>query len=151
VTVRILFLGEGTSDSPITAHIRKIATGDGHDIVITDPPVDRLPPPPRRTVSAKLQAVMDLGGVYDLIVVHRDSDRDGRAARLEEISSAVEQVTPGVPWVPMIPVRMTEAWLLLNESEIRDVAGNPNGRMPLGLPRPQEVERIPDPKQLLRE
>jgi Domain of unknown function (DUF4276) len=111
--------------------------------------MDRLPPPPRKTVSAKLQAVMDLGGEYDLVVIHRDADRAGRADRIAEIRSAVEDVIPNVPFVPVIPVRMTEAWLLLDEHEIRRVAGNPNGRMHLGLPRPRDVESIPDPKEVL--
>ncbi len=79
MTVRILFLGEGTSDSGLTTHVRRIVTGHGVDVVITDPLVDRLPPPPRRTIEAKLQAVKDLGGRYDLLVIHRDADRDGRA------------------------------------------------------------------------
>lgn len=147
--VRILFLGEGTSDSGITAHIRRIVTDHGCDAVITDPLMDRLPPPPRKTVASKLQTAKDLGGVYDLIAVHRDADGDGRSPRLAEISSAVEAVMPGVPHTPVIPIRMTEAWLLLDESEIRRVAGNPNGRMPLDLPRPRDVEAIANPKDLL--
>ena len=104
MTVRILFLGEGTSDSGLTAHVRRIVSEHGMDVAITDPLVDRLPPPPRKTIAAKLQAVSDLGGIYDLLVIHRDADRDGRAARLSEISSAVEQVMPRVPRVPVIPV-----------------------------------------------
>jgi hypothetical protein len=77
VILRILFIGEGSSDSGITHHIRRVVTQYGHSAVITDPHVDRLPPPPRKTVSDKLQAVKDLGGAYDLIVLHRDADREG--------------------------------------------------------------------------
>jgi hypothetical protein len=149
VTIRVLFLGEGTSDSGITTHVTRILTDHGLEVAITDPLMDRLPPPPRKTVSAKLQAVMDLGGEYDLVVIHRDADRTGRADRILEIRSAVEQVIPDVPFAPVIPIRMTEAWLLLDESEIRRVAGNPNGKMHLGLPGPHDVESIPDPKELL--
>ncbi|WP_211212543.1 hypothetical protein [Nonomuraea coxensis] len=46
---------------------------------------------------------------------------------------------------------MTEAWLLLDERDLRVVAGNPNGRMDLNLPRPKSVETIPDPKAELTE
>ncbi len=56
----------------------------------------------------------------------------------------------GVPWVPVIPIRMTEAWLLLDESAIRKVAGNPNSKMQLALPRARDVEAVPDPKEVLR-
>jgi hypothetical protein len=149
VILRILFIGEGSSDSGITTHISRIAAEYGHSAVITDPLTDRLPPPPRKTVAAKLEAVKDLGGDYDLIAVHRDADAAGRSPRLEEIHSAVRRVMPDTPHVPVIPIRMTEAWLLLDEAEIRRVAGSPNGKVSLGLPRARDVESIPDPKALL--
>jgi len=151
VILRILFVGEGTSDSGISHHIRRVVTEHGHSAVITDPLVARLPPPPRKTVSAKLQAVKDLGGAYDLVILHRDADREGRLSRLAEIDEAVRTVMPDVPHVPVIPIRMTEAWLLLEEGEIREVAGAPNGKVPLNLPKPKQVESLADPKSLLRE
>jgi hypothetical protein len=46
---------------------------------------------------------------------------------------------------------MTEAWLFVNESAIREAAGNPNGRMDLELPPLQTIERMPDPKARLCE
>lgn len=149
--IQILFIGEGSSDSGIAVHIRRIAAERGHESFITDPLVQRLPPPPRRTVAAKLQAVRDLGGSFDLLVLHRDADRDGRAPRLAEISAAAATVMPGVPHVPVIPIRMTEAWLLLDEAQIRRVAGAPHGRMPLSLPKASTVESVPDPKAVLKE
>jgi hypothetical protein len=60
-------------------------------------------------------------------------------------------VTKSVTTVPVIPVRMTEAWLLLDETAIRQVAGNPRGRRDLSLPAPKRVESVPDPKQLLQQ
>lgn len=147
----ILFIGEGSSDSGITTHIRRIAAGHGHNAIITDPLVERLPSPPRKTIAGKLQAVKDLGGVYDLIALHRDGDREGRQPRLAEIGTAAGRIMPGTPHVPVIPIRMTEAWLLLDEAAIRRVAGAPNSKVPLNLPRPAKVESVPDPKALLME
>lgn len=148
--LRILFICEGSSDSGITTHISRITAEHGHSAVVTDPLADQLPAPPRKTVAAKLQAVKDLGGAYDLVVVHRDADKkDGRDPRLEEIRSAVRLVMPDTPHVPVIPIRMTEAWLLLDEAEIRRVAGSPNGKIPLDLPKPKNVESIQDPKAQL--
>ncbi|MFI7539842.1 hypothetical protein [Actinoplanes sp. NPDC049599] len=46
---------------------------------------------------------------------------------------------------------MTEAWLLLDENEIRFVAGNPRGKMALNLPKRHEAESHADPKKLLQE
>ena len=44
---------------------------------------------------------------------------------------------------------MTEAWLLSSETAIRRAAGNPNGKMPLGLPTWREWDQKPNPKQIL--
>ena len=62
-------------------------------------------------------------------------------------------MTAGItgPVVPVVPIRMTEAWLLLDEEAIRKVAERPNGRTPLDLPKPHEVESIADPKRRLKE
>jgi hypothetical protein len=84
-------------------------------------------------------------------VIHRDTDRSTREERISEIRTAVEKVMPGVPWVPVIPVRMTEAWLVLDERLIREVAGNPNGRVPFQMPNARGAERVADPKALLKE
>lgn len=151
MTIRAVFLREGTSDSGIVPHIEAIAADNGIEVSITDPDLDRLPRPPGLAVRAKLQAVLDLGGQYDLIVVHRDADNRGVAARVDEIRSAVEAVVGAVPAVPVVPVRMTEAWLLTSESDIRRVAGNPNGRVELGLPKVPSLEGVADPKALLRQ
>ena len=46
---------------------------------------------------------------------------------------------------------MMEAWLLADEVAIRMVAGRPHGTEPLDLPPPHELERVSDPKRLLRD
>ena len=80
----------------------------------------------------------------NLLFVHRDAERVDREVRRREI-----------PWndrvVAVIPVRMTEAWLLVDETALRKAAGNPSGRVSLALPPPGRLESLPDPKTLLRE
>jgi hypothetical protein len=49
----------------------------------------------------------------------------------------------------VVPVRMTEAWLLLDIGAIRQAAGNPNGTAPLNLPSPSNIEGLPNPKRVL--
>jgi hypothetical protein len=46
---------------------------------------------------------------------------------------------------------MTEAWFLFDELAIRRAAGNPHGRIPLVLPSTSQIERISEPKKLLRD
>src|SRR4051812_11286917 len=68
-----------------------------------------------------------------LLFVHRDADNAGREARVAEIERAMTMATRWLPIlpivVPVVPVRMIEAWLLADEPAIREAARNPSGRM----------------------
>lgn len=55
------------------------------------------------------------------------------------------------PAVCVVPVRMSEAWLLIDETALRHAAGNPNGKVSLDLPSLHRLEQLPDPKQLLHD
>ena len=94
-------------------------------------------------------AVLSVETEYDLLFVHRDADTAGHKARTREIIKASANVVLDVNRVPIVPVRTTEAWILLDEAAIRRVAGNPRGRQPLNLPRPSRVEHLADPKGVL--
>ncbi|MEU6628828.1 hypothetical protein ABZ905_11110 [Streptomyces parvus] len=154
MTVRALYLCEGSSDTGLRFHIEAIAADMGREILVTVPELDRLPNKPGHSVEDKLRAAQQLsdsGHAYDLVVIHRDSDREPPDRRRTEIAEAVAAVSPGVAHVPVIPVRMLEAWLLLDQAAIREVAGNPNGRVPLNLPKPARVESVADPKAVLKQ
>ena len=51
--------------------------------------------------------------------------------------------------VCVVPVRMQEAWLLIDEAALRRAAGDPNGTQPLAMPDVQRLEELADPKQLI--
>jgi len=51
--------------------------------------------------------------------------------------------------VPVVPIRMIESWLLVDEQAIRSAANNRNGRIPLTLPANNRIEQLPDPKAVL--
>jgi hypothetical protein len=85
----------------------------------------------------------------DLLFVHRDAEAQDPANRKMEILNAVRLAGIQPPVVCVIPVRMSEAWLLLDEMAIRSASGNPRGRMPLNLPAPNAVEQSADPKEVL--
>lgn len=51
--------------------------------------------------------------------------------------------------IPVIPIRETESWLLIDEFAIRRAADNPNGTVKLKLPKLSALERTADPKELL--
>lgn len=86
----------------------------------------------------------------DVIFVHRDAEGDGYEARLQEVVRAASTCAQ-LRIVPVIPVRMTEAWLLHDERAIRKAAGNPNGALALDMPKLADLENLPDPKKALIE
>ncbi len=86
----------------------------------------------------------------DLLFVHRDAENQAPQSRYEEIRRAIEQNGVGSPpAVCVVPVRMQEAWLLFDETAIRQAVGNPNGKVKLSLPPPATAETISDPKDVL--
>jgi hypothetical protein len=109
-----------------------------------------LPRPPR-LLPQKIATASELFPA-DVIFIHRDSDRESPSNRRREISDAIDSLreSPARHWIPVIPVRMTEAWLLVSESALRSASGNPNGRIPLQLPPWRDLETIPDPKVVLQ-
>ena len=84
----------------------------------------------------------------DLLFVHRDAEGADPRIRIEEIAEAAGIAGTSIPFVPVVPVRMTEAWLLFDEHAVRLAAGNPNGRAPLELPV-RSPEEMHDPKSFL--
>ncbi|MFH1748934.1 MAG: hypothetical protein ABIG44_18025 [Planctomycetota bacterium] len=86
----------------------------------------------------------------DILFVHRDAETCTRDQRISEIEQALHS-TDITRHVKVIPVRMTEAWLLISETAIRKAAGNPNGDVALDLPLLTRLEQLPDPKEVLRD
>lgn len=87
----------------------------------------------------------------ELLLVHRDADKPDRSTREQDIRNAADSARVlRTPVVCLIPVRETEAWLLLEEKAIRQAAGHPNGRRSLGLPPLHEIEATSHPKERLK-
>lgn len=84
-----------------------------------------------------------------LLFVHRDAEREPREVRVDEIRAALRPLTSAPPAVCLVPVRMTEAWLLIDEQALREAAGNPNGLVDLRLPPTSALESLADPKKTL--
>lgn len=152
MTRRGLFLADGPSDLPLSRHLEVICATYGCEIAITAVDPSRLPPGDR-TVGGRLEWVLaqQRGAEPDVVFVHRDAENEPPDRRRREIADAARSVGLAGEVVAVVPVRMTEAWLVLDEQTIREVAGRPSGREPLDLPTPREAERMADPKQRLRE
>jgi hypothetical protein len=107
----------------------------------------RWPRRPSR-LAERVDAALELYPC-ELLVVHRDAEREPAESRLLEIAEATR--SRAMPVVAAVPVRMTEAWLLFDEAAIRRAAGCPNGTMPLNLPALKLAESLPNPKEVLNE
>lgn len=103
-------------------------------------------PSPRHGLAARAAAAVKMFPC-DVLVIHRDSEGQALHQRYEEILKATGNLS--APSVPMVPVRMTEAWLLISAEAIRRAAGNPAGTRNLLLPSLQKIEATPDPKNVL--
>jgi hypothetical protein len=150
--IHFVLIGEGSSDDGLIPHLENLCIELGaSEVTGTSLDFQRLERPIGRTVVAKLQAALHLEPTANLFFVHRDADSQDPAPRYAEISDAVGRCGLKKPWVSLIPVQETEAWLLLDEGAIRTVAGRPRGKYPLNLPRPREVEAVAKPKEKLKE
>ena len=153
--IRFVVLCEGASDRPLVAHLRRLLSSCGaSETVGSAIPLSTIPDHRYHRgspLARKIQTALTAESEFDLLFVHRDANSAGYAARSGEISQAMGSVGRSIDWIPIIPGRATEAWLLLDEDAIRRAAGNPRGRQPLHLPRPAQVEGVSDPKTALRD
>lgn len=138
MTIRCTLLADGPSDRVLESILRWAIREQGFES-------------PELSFHEKGNLVERLREGYhlfpaDLYVVHRDAEREPRQNRVREIQNAVSQVPEVAPSVPVVPIRMTEAWFLLDEQLLRQAANNPRGRVPLAMPALARLEDLPDPK-----
>jgi len=101
----------------------------------------------KTTLSEKISYALDAENFrFDILFVHRDAEHEPVAKRVEEI----HQSTPAGdhPIVCVIPVRMTESWLITSDKAIKEAVGNPHSTKNLGLPKKDKIESC-DSKAIL--
>jgi hypothetical protein len=112
----------------------------------------RLLPRPIRDLPIRIQWGLELYPC-DILFVHRDAERMQPNRRLQEIQRALSDFDTRTRQsaICVVPVRMTEAWLLFDEVAMRRAAGNPNGEQSLRLPSLLQMEELPNPKRILHD
>jgi hypothetical protein len=108
----------------------------------------RLPRPPRG-LEERIKMCLELYPC-ELLFVHRDAESVEHSERVGEIRRALMPLD-APPTVCVVPVRMQEAWLLFNETAIREAADNPSGQDRIELPALSSLEQVVDPKEILWE
>lgn len=142
-------LADGSSDLAILKPILEwvVRHERQREIVIQCPDFGCLSNPPK-ALADKIHMGMEQEDV-DLLFVHRDAEKQDPQLRDEEIRTAIGAIPRCPPHVAVVPVRMSEAWLLLDEEAIRATAWNPRGTAPLGIPAVSKIESV-DAKAILR-
>lgn len=151
--LRCTLLTDGVSDQALVPVLRWLLIRNGVDYAIDFDWADlRQLRNPLRGLTDRIAASIDYYPC-DLLFIHRDAEREPRENRVQEIRRALDALGDRiiVPVVCVIPVRMLEAWLLLDEMAIRRAAGNPHGRVALVYPFAKSIEDLPDPKETLNE
>ncbi len=150
--IRYTLLAEGSSDTALMPILnwlwaqhrpRDVVEGSFADLEYNDLQ--------SRSVEYQIGPAIDLFPC-DYLFVHRDADRESLETRRAQVKAAIQQAACGIstpPAVCVIPVRMTEAWMLFDATAIRKAADNPNGTDPLDIPKLAKVESLPDPKDTL--
>lgn len=145
LSIKYTFSSEGPSDRVLQQHINwalERLTSLPFDGEWADPSIFDVRARDVATRAAQALAYYPC----NLLFVHRDADADGFEVRRSEIRNALRQAGIGVLAVPVVPVRMTESWLLCSESAIRCAAGRPAGTEALAIPSLRNLEGLTDPK-----
>lgn len=153
IAVHYLLLTDGDSDRVLQPILEMTMRTLDPALAVSGELVDRrvLSLRKARSLPDRVAVALEFYGPPDILFVHRDAESQDPTARRQEIREAVDACANLAPWVPVVPVRMQEAWLLLDEPAIRSGSGNPNGRTELDMPPASSIERIPDPKTRLHD
>lgn len=150
---RYTFVTEGSSDKALMPILTWLLRENGVQIAIQSEWADlgEVHFNEKISLAVKIRESIRLYPC-DLLFVHRDADRFSREKRKEEILEAMHLVEREIELphaVCVVPVKMQEAWLLVDESAIRHAAGNRNGRHELEMPSIHRLESLADPKSTL--
>ncbi len=153
--LRVTLLSDGPSDRALIPILVWLLRENGVRSPIQSSWAElmRLPRPPSSFPDRITTAI----SLYpcEALFIHRDAEREPYTVRASEIETSViaaRAKTLGSQFpavVSVIPVRMQEAWLLIDAEALRRAVGNPNGHVPLILPPVASLEDIPDPKLML--
>lgn len=89
-------------------------------------------------LSEKVSEVADTYSL-DILFIHRDAENTEWTNRISEITNATPSNLMGKV-IAVIPVKMTESWLLTDAKVIRNAVGNPTSTTNLEIPVASKLE-----------
>jgi hypothetical protein len=152
---RITFtlLTDGSSDRCLLPHIQwaieEALVGESYQLDTQWADLRGLPQS-NNELATRIRLAIELYPC-DLLLIHRDSENQPYSKRENEIEEALANLADlTLPVsVRIVPVRMQETWLLVDEHAIRVAAGNPKGRVQLNISRVGTLETLSNPKAIL--
>lgn len=150
--IRFTLVSDGSADAALIPILRWLL--GQHGVTAVQPQwadLSRVRLPRHPSLADRLQKALELYPC-DILFIHRDAEREPRQRRIDEIQRALARIPPVLrapTAICVVPVRMTEAWLLFDEAAIKQAAGNRQSGERLPLPSLSTLEDIPDPKQIL--
>ncbi len=152
--VSYTLLADGSSDEILIPIISWVLRQHYPNILIQAEfaSLSRLRKPPKKLEDKIIHAI-DLYPC-DILFIHRDAENDSyeeRRKQIAEVWSSVKSQLPTKQIVGVVPVRMSETWLLIDELAIKTASGNPNSDEQLSLPSLKKLESESNPKKLLHD
>jgi hypothetical protein len=147
-SVALTLVADGTSDHKMLTPLID-ALMDQHCPLPFQTQIADWLPKEAKTTAERVEAAAKFYPC-DLLFVHRDAENVEPAKREAEIRRGLEGLSTAPSLICVVPVRMTEAWLLTSEAAIRAAVGNPQGVAVLKLPPLAKVESIDAKAVLLR-
>jgi hypothetical protein len=152
LTIRFTLIADGSSDAILLTIVKWLLDDLYPNISNEGLYADfRNQPNPPKRIQDKVQRAKKIYP-YNLLLIHRDAetnDLDSIQQRKTEVASnlLIQENTT----VIIVPVKMMETWLLIDEQAIKKAAGNRNYQTDMNLPRLKDLERHPNPKTLLHD
>ena len=154
-TLRYTLIGDGSSDK-ILMNIIKWTIDDIYPALPSEGMFADFTllqsPPQKKDVMGQVQAAKKYYP-FDILFYHRDAESKGKAIlqkRANEIRKYLNEDEQRAT-ICIIPIKMTEAWLLFDENAIRKAAGNRNYIGAINLPDIKQIENENNPKSLLHD
>lgn len=111
----------------------------------------RIIPNPPKGISEKVMKAR-LYYPYNILFIHRDAESTTNSRmidqRRQEIRDQLDEADRGKT-ICVVPIKMMETWLLINEEAIKKAAGNRNYNGNIDLPLLRNLERENQPKERL--
>ncbi len=148
--LRYTLVSDGSSDASLLPILDWLLVENGVTLSIRSAWADlgSIQLPKRPSLSDKIRISLE---VYpcNLLFVHRDAESQSREMRVDEIRRALSDLAASPPVVCVVPVRMQEAWLLIDEDALRWAAGNRRYSGKLAMPPISQLEELANPKDIL--